>query len=212
MVDIGSVLSSFNIVDAQSVIVPLALFVIGMTIYAVFIFKFYRFLAKKNIIRLHLDKRAKGKMGALKNFLRVVLYLFEHFVLFPVVVFFWFATLSIIILLLSKSQSVENVLLIAISLVGSVRVTAYYSEDLSRDLAKMIPFALLGVFLVDTSFFSLDTALTNIQKVPTLWKTIVYYMVFIVIMEFLLKVISHVVGHFRKDSEKPKESLFEKGK
>lgn len=36
-------------------------------------------------------------------------------------------------------------------LVTSIRITAYDSEDLSRDLAKMMPFGPLGVLLVEGS-------------------------------------------------------------
>ena len=34
-------------------------------------------------------------------------------------------------------------------LVAATRITAYYNEDLSRDMAKTIPFALLGIMIID---------------------------------------------------------------
>ncbi|MCK5177829.1 MAG: hypothetical protein KAQ92_08955, partial [Candidatus Aenigmarchaeota archaeon] len=47
---------NFDIHEAIEVLKPLAFFVLGMTVYAIFIFKFYRFLARKDIIPLNLNQ------------------------------------------------------------------------------------------------------------------------------------------------------------
>ena len=59
-------------------------------------------------------------------------------------------------MLLSKFSSPNHILVVSVSLVAAIRVTSYYNEQLSQDLAKMIPFALLGIFLVDATFFSVQ--------------------------------------------------------
>ena len=50
----------------------------------------------------------------------------------------------------------DFVFLIVISLVVAIRIAAYYKEDLSKNLAKMIPFSLLGIFLVNNTLFTID--------------------------------------------------------
>ena len=70
----------------------------------------------------------------------------------------------------------------------AVRVTSYYTEDLSRDLAKMLPFALLGIFLIDLLYFDIETTLGLLDKVGDHWEKIFYYWLFIVAMEFVLRI------------------------
>ena len=169
-----------------------------MAIYSIFIFKFYRFLARKDIITLNLDKYSKGFVGHAKNFFRVIFYMVKHIVVLPLIVFFWFAILSVILLLLSKTQSIETILMIAIGVVGAVRITAYYNEDLSKDLAKMIPFALLGVFLINVGFFSVESFIEKINMIPGLWQIISYYLAFIVFLEIVLRILDAFVHLFKK--------------
>ena len=94
--------------------------------------------------------------------------------------------------ILSKTQDVGNILLISMTLVAAVRATAYYNEDLSRDLAKMLPFALLGIFLIDISFFSLQASIETIKLLPSMWKPMIYYFIFVVGFELLLRILSGI--------------------
>ena len=94
--------------------------------------------------------------------------------------------------------SVAMVLLISVAIVAAVRVTAYYNEDLSKDLAKMLPFALLGVFLLDTSFFSFSEALTEIKQLFLLWENMIYYFIFVIGLEFVLRISHGFVSLFKK--------------
>jgi hypothetical protein len=134
---------------------PLVLFIIGIAVYALFIFKFYRFLARRDVIRLRMNKWKHGFEGFVEKVYLFFAYIAEYLVIIPLLTFFWFFVLAMFIMLLTKNQTLETVLLVSMAVVGAVRVTSYYSEDLSRDLAKMIPFALLGIFIVDMSYFTL---------------------------------------------------------
>ena len=79
--------------EIYNIVWPLALYVIGMVVYALFIFKFYRFLARKDIFKLNL----KEKYGVGK-FLGVIWYGIEHLVMFPLAVFLWFAVISLLLM------------------------------------------------------------------------------------------------------------------
>ena len=89
---------------------------------------------------------------------------------------------------LSKTKEVEDLLLIAMAVLTSVRVTSYYTEDLSRDIAKMLPFALLGIFLIDLRYFDLSTSTELLNRVGAEWKSIFYYWVFVILLEFVLRI------------------------
>lgn len=177
-------MTEFSLSEALDVLKPLAGFVFGIVLYAVFIFKFYRFLARRDILKLDLSRYA-GRTARLGKF---VIYVLENILLFPVIVFFWYAVLVVLLSLLAKNQTPESILLVSIALVGAVRATSYYSEDLSKDLAKMFPFALLGVYLVDQSFFELSVSLEVLRDMPDRWDLIAYYLMFTVALEFVLRI------------------------
>ncbi|MDP2906545.1 MAG: hypothetical protein Q8O03_01250 [Nanoarchaeota archaeon] len=153
-----------------------------------FIFKFYRFLARKDVFKLDLKRYNKTSFAFLKKIISVIFYLIEYILLFPIFVFFWFIIMVVLFSFLAKSQPVNNILLVSIAVVGAVRFTAYYHEDLSKDLAKMLPFALLGVFLIDISYFKFSESLTVIQQIPSQWHVMLYYLLFIILLEFVLRI------------------------
>ena len=193
---IGNIsINSLSLTAATTALAPLFLFIIAMAIYAIFVYNFYRFVAKRDIFKLHLHKHSESFKGFLEDVFHVVLYILEYLIIFPVFTFFWFIILTIIIMFLSQ-QDIANVLLVAMALVGAVRITAYYSEGLSKDLAKMLPFALLGVFLLDISNFSFQDSFAMLTQLPGMWQTILYYFLFVVALEFVLRIIYLIVHPF----------------
>ena len=195
---------NFTFAEGLALAKPLGLFIIGLGIYAFFIFKFYRFMARREVIRFNLAEHASISFTKSKIVIRSIGYVLKHLILFPVFIFFWIIILSAILAFLAKNTEIETILLIAVALVGVVRLMAYYDEDLSKDLAKMMPFALLGVFLVDVSYFSSSNSLGALSELVRLWKLVVYYLVIIVIIEFVLRILYFILGAFRtkKDAKK----------
>jgi hypothetical protein len=168
-----------------------------MAVYSVFIFKFYRFLARKDIFALDLSRYAKSRLRFIRSVLHMGFYVLEYLLLFPFVAFFWFAILTALLSFLAKNHTAETVLLISIAVVSAVRISSYYDEDLSRDLAKILPFALLGVFLVDFSYFSLPATMEILQQTLDQWRTMVYYLIFVIALELVLRVTTPLIRpHF----------------
>ena len=89
---------------------------------------------------------------------------------------------------LARGQTIDEILLISMAVLSAIRITAYYNEDLSRDLSKILPFAMLGVFLIDISYFSLSTSLDGLLGALLSWKTIVYYLGFMIGLEFVMRI------------------------
>lgn len=186
-------------------LLPVVQFVAGMVLYSVFVFKFYRFLAKRDIFEIDYSKYGKDLAGTASKFVLSILDVLNYVFLFPLFAIFWFLAIVVLLALLSKNQSVESILLISISLVTAVRVTAYYNEDLSKDLAKMLPFALLGIFLVDMTFFSLEISVNTLTRVPLHAGRIIYYCLFVVLLEIVLRVLYRVKRLILPGEEKEKE-------
>ena len=177
---------------AGSSIYDLGLYIAGMAAYAVFVWHFYRFIARREIIPIDYDKYDnQGKISPL----RIGAYVVAHIFLFPLIIFVWFFVYSVFMFILAKDMPIGVVLLIAISVIGAIRVTSYYKEDLAKDLGKLLPFALLGVFLTssafytDTSnFFSLTDFEEKFKEFPLFISRVIEFVVLVVIIESLLRV------------------------
>ena len=188
--------------QALDLLSDVAVYVLGMSVYAVFVFKFYRFLASKDMFKLDMSRYEQSSHKVVRRTLQVFFYIVKYIIVFPVFAFFWFGVLTVILSFLSKGQSFSETLLVALATVSAVRVTAYYNEDLSRDLAKILPFAVLAVFLIDASFFSIGESLDILREAEKYTENIVYYLGFLVLLEFTLRIINAIVTFISRLGQK----------
>ncbi len=192
------------VVHALDLLGPVAVYVLGMSVYAIFIFRFYRSLAARDMFALDLSRYEESRRRFVRRVLGVVMYVAKYLVLFPLFAFFWFAVLTLILAFLSKDRAFADTLLIALATVSAIRVTAYYDEDLSRDLAKILPFAVLAIFLIDASFFEISESLSILERANDNRETILYYLLFLVLLEFALRFVRAVLrGIFRRKKRTP---------
>ena len=193
-----------RLADALDLLGPVGVYVLGMSVYAIFIFKFYRFVAARDMFGLDLSRYEESRYRLVRRVLSVVMYVVKYLIVFPAFAFFWFAVLTLILTFLSKDRAFADVLLIALATVSAIRVTAYYSEDLSRDLAKILPFAVLGIFLIDASFFEIRESLSALERASDHRETILYYLLFLVMLEFALRLLRAVLRPvFRRGGPAP---------
>ena len=163
----------------------LSFFTAVIVIYAIFVFYFYRYLAKKNIIGLNLSQYSETESS--QKILAVFFYIMEYLIILPILTFFWFAVFAILILVLAEGIGASTVLIISAAFVAAVRVTAYISEKLSQDLAKMIPFTLLAIAITKPNFFDVSALISRFTEIPMLFSNITYYLMFIVILELIMR-------------------------
>ena len=69
-----------------------------------------------------------------------------------------------------------------------MRILAYWTEDLSRDVAKMLPFAVLGVFLVGSTSIQWNEFETLLNSLPELAGSFLSSLVLLAILETLLRI------------------------
>ncbi len=176
--------------QAATVWQPLILHVIGMAIYAVFVFELYHFISRKNIFELDLSEYASGK-EKWENAMKVVRHFVKYLVIFPILPIIWFVVFTVLLAIMSGGRTVESLLVVSMAVVSTIRIGAYYDERLAEDLAKMLPLALLGIFLVDgVQALSLQSILDVVEAVALEWRTIMYYWVFTVALELVLRIAS----------------------
>jgi len=169
-----------------SSLVAIFYLVISLAIYSILIWHFYRFVACRDCFRMNMARYPKFS-GFLK-----------YFFVFPFIGFLFFMGFSLMLIFLTKSYGYEDLLSTAFAIVVAIRITSYYSEDLSKDLAKMLPFALLGVVLVNPSYFNVGNIYDKIIGMPDYIMTGLQFIVFIVLIEWIFRIIlciKHAVFH-----------------
>ena len=184
---------------------PLLLVTFLIALYAIFVWVFYRFLAQRDLLSLNLSQYNKLENAIWVKFLAVILYILEFVIILPFMVIFWFAVFSILLIVLAKGHTIGNIMLIAASIVAAIRITAYYKEDLSRDLAKMIPFTFLGVAILTPGFFDMADTLSKLSEIPLVFENLVFFALFIVLIEVLLRLIYLSVTFGRTEEERKKD-------
>jgi hypothetical protein len=191
----------------------LFIFVIALSIYAIFVWKFYKTLSKRDLFKINLEKynlpgikhKSLGKAGS------IIAYILKYGVIFPVYIFLWFVVLSFFLLVMTEEATISHILLVSISVVSATRFISYYKEDLASDMAKLIPFALLAVSLIDPNFFSVETTIARLSEIPVLWSDILQFLVFSIVLEWILRIvflskrgISKGKNNFKSDDIKEK--------
>ncbi len=126
--------------------------------------------------------------------MHVLFYVAQYLFVFPLVAFFWFATFTVLLSFLAPDRPFSDILLVALAVVGTIRISAYLTEDLSRDLAKILPFAVLGIFIVNVSFFRTSESFEVLRQAKDNSESILYYLVFLIILEFVLRIFSGFVA------------------
>ena len=198
-------LRELNFADAVNLLQPAAIFAVGVAIYAILIFNLYRFMSRRDIFNLDFSRYEESRHLLLRKSVHVSIYVCKYLLIFPLFAFFWFGVLVVMVAFLSRTKEVEDLLLIAMAVLMSVRVTSYYTEDLSRDIAKMLPFALLGIFLIDLRYFDFSTSAELLNRVGTEWKSIFYYWVFVVLLEFVLRITEPYFKALYKSFKNPRK-------
>ena len=201
---LGRMYSSFlnSVPEDYRSLVSLLILVIVIVLYAIFIWKFHQFLARKNIFHLNLKKYNRFEHEFLVKCAAVILYFIEYLIVLPLLVFFWFIIFSTFLILFTEvSQTTANILLISAAIIGAVRMAAYYNEDLSKDLAKLIPFTLLGIAILNPTFFSFERVVERLGEISSFSSSIFYYLIFIMALETILRIFEFGFSLIAGDSE-----------
>src|SRR3989344_4990759 len=125
----------------------LFLLVLLVLVYSIFVWKLHKFISKKNIISLNLNKYNRSSHPFFEKLFAGFLYIIEYILILPFLAFIWFSVFSIFLILLNNNLQVDLVLFISAAVITAIRMAAYYDEDLSREIAKLLPFTLLAISL-----------------------------------------------------------------
>lgn len=180
----------------------------GMVVYGIFVWHFYQVMARREMFKIGLQKLFSSSSLS-KRFCG---WMIKNILVFPLSVFLWFIVYSTFMFFLAQKLPSDTVFLVVGSLVVAVRISAFYKENLAQDLAKLLPFAMLGIFLTSPIFFEIDKILDRVYEIPAFIGKIAIFMVVIMLVEGVLSTIFVVKGSIFKsqDEKKLEEKIDEK--
>jgi len=122
-----------------------------------------------------------------------VFLLLPLFVASPLVVFLSEATgrgNTLFLIFLTENLTVNSLLIISVTIIGAIRMISYipnYGEDLAKDVAKLLPFTLLAVSILNPDFFDIQRIFGNFSQLPGFFDKIMIYLAFIILLEIILR-------------------------
>ncbi len=154
--------------------------------YAAVIGLFYKTFSKRNIIEVDWSKVGPSMFSQVAS--RVTFFM-EYILLFPFATFVWFVLLTIFLFFMSKTGTISDMMFASISLVAATRVCAYFDEEIAADIAKMVPLAILGVFIVEPTMFSpLIVEQRLAEMADLIWDAIPYFWM-LMALEVMLRIL-----------------------
>ncbi len=178
----------------------LLVLVLLIVLYSIFIWKFYRFISTKNFFGLNLSKYNKSQNPFFTKLLTGALYFLEYIIILPFLIFFWFSIFTLFLVILTATQEVSQILIISAAIIASIRIAAYYKEGLSREIAKLFPFTLLAITVLNPNTFSevqyIEKIATHLSQIPSFFNQIGYYLLFIILLEIILRFFDFIFSLF----------------
>ena len=105
---------------------------------------------------------------------------------------------------MSQGKSVENMLLVSAAIIAVIRMISYYNENLSKEVAKLLPLNLLAILLVTPGFFSIEKSIESFSQITVFGKEIMAYFIFILVLEVILRFFDFIFSLFELDDDTPK--------
>ncbi len=191
------------------------LLVLLVVIYSVMVWKFYQFVSKKNPLGLNLNEKYKPSEHSFgTRFIVGLLYFAEYVLILPLLIFAIFGVFTLFLIVLSSSEDVSQILIISATVIASIRITAYYKENLSQEIAKILPFMLLAVAVLNPATFTqvqyVEKIFTQLINIPNFLSQIWSYLLFIIVIEIVLMFFDTIFSIFNLHEPEKVEEKEEK--
>jgi len=148
---------------------------------------------------LDLNQYNTSEHPFLEKTIATFFYIIEYFLILPFLIFIWFSIFTLFLIFLTDNLELGALLLISAAILAAIRMTAYYHEDLSKDLAKLFPFTLLAISILNPNFFSIERILNQFKEIPAFFNEIIIYLVFIIFLETILRFVDFIFSFYRLD-------------
>lgn len=170
---------------------------IGILAFSYFIWKTSNFLSKREVFAQKIKYTTGGTQSSFRK--NRIFYVIKYVVIFPIIMYGWVVICFLFMWTLNTSLSFDILTLIMIGIVSASRIAAHWNEKLAEDIMKFLPFNLLFTFLLNPNVDS-DKIFDAIRSFPPVMLELTIFIVFIGILEGILKIIYFVVNKSRRSS------------
>lgn len=164
-------------------LLTLGAYAIGIALYSLAVFLTCETISRRDLVRDHAEVPAGASRK--RRFLRATGYL----ALYPLVTFGYFAFLGAALFVLAKNQTVPGLLLSTMGIVVALRLSAYLTSGIARDVAKLLPLSLLAVFVIEPGYFAWWTAWERFGEALSMWPLLLRYFLALALVEVSLRTI-----------------------
>lgn len=138
------------------------------------------------------------------TFINRFLYYMQYMVVFPIYSFIWFLIFTLLLVLIAKSSPIPEIMFFGIIIVSVTRIAAYVHPLLAEDMAKLLPWSLIIVFLTDPQSITFESAQISFMNFLAELPKIAKYLFFIAFVEWALR-LGFLIINKGKNKEKLKE-------
>ncbi len=187
-------------------------FIVGIAIYALFVWYFYRFISKRNALVTFFRRYNKNEN---KSITTKVTYSIIYIVLFPIIIFAWFTILAFFIYIIAEGMPLYIAIFVSMTIIAVVRILSYYREDAAKEVAKMIPYAILSFLLTSVAVYANPNFFTDkeVLSLPNTFianlEEIITAVLFVSAIEFTIRIVWYIKRRFRPVVEKMLEDDIE---
>ncbi len=176
-------------VDRQFLVLLSSTIILFLAIFIMWYF-YHRQLTRKNLFEIpKIDSDSK-----FVNFINRLVYFSKYLIIFPLYSFIWFLIFSFLLVLIAKARPIGEIMFFGIVIVSVTRIAAYTSPKLAEDMAKLLPWALIIVFLTDPASITIESIQISfnnfVQEIPNVAK----YLIFIAFVEWCLRIGHRIIG------------------
>ena len=176
-------------IDGQFFVLIISTIVLFFGVYIMW-YLYNKQLSNKDLFKVpKIDSESK-----FANFMNRLFYFSKYVIIFPVYSFIWFLIFSFILVLIAKTRTIEEIMFFGIVIVSVTRISAYVSPKLAEDMAKLLPWALIIIFLTDPKSITLESIQISfysfVQEIPKVAK----YLIFITFVEWVLRIGNCVIS------------------
>jgi len=180
-------------IDRQFLILLSSTIVLFLAIFIMWYF-YHKQLSRKDLFDIpKIDSNSK-----FLSFINRLVYFSKYIIVFPLYSFIWFLIFSFLLVLIAKSRPIGEIMFFGIVIVSVTRISAYVSSKLAEDMAKLLPWALIIIFLIDPQSITIRSVQASfnsfMQEIPKVAK----YLIFIAFVEWSLRIGNWMIGFNKK--------------
>jgi hypothetical protein len=135
------------------------------------------------------------------SFFNKAVYYLKYIIIFPLYSFIWFLIFAFLLVLIAKSRPIQEIMFFGIVVVSVTRIAAYVNPNLAEDMAKLLPWALIILFLTDPQSITIESARTSLMGFIAEIPMVAKYLLFIAFIEWILRISFWILAPKKEKSD-----------